>query len=390
MRICLVTRAYAGVTWSDGGGIGIRYASLARELVREGHETHVLAGGGRRSSVVERDGVRIHLLRQLTPRRVWFLEDLPWALAVARALPRLGRFDVVFAPEWGGGAWRYARRRSSGPLVTNLTTSLEQMVRISPGWRRSPAARAGNLVQLRLEREQAERSDAVVACSHAILDWARDLWHLEGVPSVVIPNFIDVARARALADGPLPDGFPTEGPIVLFSGRLEIRKGTQVLGEAMRLVWTKNSDARLVLVGGDQLGGMSERLRRLAGPNVNRLHLLGHQPPERLFPAIAAADVVALPSLWEAFGLVALEAMALGKPCVLTSGSGFEDFFRDGVHGLLVPPGEAPALAGAIERLLGDGDLRRRFGEAAAATADEYSAVAVTPRYVTYFRELVA
>ena len=99
-------------------------------------------------------------------------------------------------------------------------------------------------------------------------------------------------------------------------------------------------------------------------PERDRFHLLGHQPPERLFPAIAAADVVALPSLWEAFGLVALEGMALGKPCVLTSGSGFEDFFRDGVHGLMLPPARrrhsrAPSSACSAMATCGGGSGRR-------------------------------
>ena len=98
--------------------------------------------------------------------------------------------------------------------------------------------------------------------------------------------------------------------------------------------------------------------------------------------------MVALPSLWEAFGLAALEAMALGRPCVLTSGSGFEEFFRDNEHGLLVPPGDAPALARAIDRMLRDAAMRRRFGAAATARANEYSAKAVTPRYVAYFRQV--
>lgn len=388
MRICIVTHAYAGVTESGGGGLGTRYASFAPQLAGRGHETHVVAAGGPRDAEIERDGVRFHLLPRGVPGRLWFLKELPWALAVGRALPRLGRFDVVFAPEWGGGAWRYARAERSGPLVTNLTTSLQQIQLISPGWQRSPAERIGQLVQGRLERGQAERSDAIVACSRAILDWTRELWDLDGIPSVVLPNFIDVERTRRLATGPLPDGFPTDGLLVVFSGRLEIRKGVHVLGEAMRAVWREHPDARLVMLGADWQGGMSEHLRGLAGEHADRLHLLGDQPPERLFPAVSAADVVALPSLWEAFGLTALEAMALGRPCVLTSGSGFEEFFRDGEHGLLVPPGDAPTLARAIARLLGDDELRLRAGRAAAVTADDYSAAAVTPRYVEYFEEV--
>jgi glycosyltransferase involved in cell wall biosynthesis len=388
MRICLITRGYAGVSPSPGGGIGARYASFAPELARQGHETHVVTTGRDETPVAERGAVVFHLVPRRAPSRLWFLDELPWSRAAARALRRLGRFDVIFAPEWGGGAWAYAHRKHAGPLVTNLTTSMQQMVLTSPGWRRRAAERAGNLIQARLERRQAEQSDAIVACSSASLDWARDLWRLDGLPSVVLPNFIDVERARALAHGPLPDGFPPDGPIVLFFGRLDIIKGAHVLGDAMRLVWNEHPAARLVMLGADWQGGMRERLRRMAGPHADRLHLLGNQRPDRVFPAVAVADVVALPSLWEAFGLAALEAMALGRPCVLTRRTGFEDFFHHDEHGLLVPPGDAPALARAIARMLRDAAMRRRFGAAAAATASEYSTKAVTPRYVAYFRQV--
>jgi glycogen(starch) synthase len=388
MRICLITRGYAGISPSPGGGIGTRFASFAPELAAQGHETHVVTTGRDETPVAERGGVLFHLVPRRTPNRFWYLAELPWSWAAARTLRRLGRFDVLFAPEWGGGAWAYAHHKHAGPLMTNLTTSMQQMWRISPGWKRSAPERVGNLIQAHLERRQAERSDAIVACSGSILDWARDLWRLDGLPSVVLPNFVDLERTRALADGALPDGFPADGPIVLFFGRLEIRKGAQVLGEAMRLVWKEHPAARLVMLGGDNRGGMSERIRRGAGPHADRLHLLGNQPQERLFPGVSAADVVALPSLWEAFGLVALEAMALGRPCVLTSGSGFAEFFHDGEHGLLVPPGDPPAVARAISRMLGDAAMRRRFGAAATATANEYSTKAVTPQYVAYFRQV--
>ena len=265
MRICLITRGYAGISPSAGGGIGTRFASFAPELAAQGHETHVVTTGEDDAPLTDREGVVFHPVVRRMPGHLWFLEGLPWSLAAARTLRRLGGFDVVFAPEWGGGAWAYAHRKGSGPLVTNLTTSMQQMLLISPGWRRSAPERAGNLVQARLERRQSERSDALVACGSAILDWARDLWSLDGVPSVVLPNFIDVERTRALADGALPEGFPADGPIVLFFGRLEIRKGAHVLGEAMRLVWNELPAARLVMLGADWRGGMSERLRRVAG-----------------------------------------------------------------------------------------------------------------------------
>jgi glycosyltransferase involved in cell wall biosynthesis len=231
-----------------------------------------------------------------------------------------------------------------------------------------------------------------VGCSSAVLSWSARLWQLDGVPNVaVLPNTANVSRVRALVDGEPPNGHPSAGPIVAFSGRLETRKGVHVLAAAMRQVWRAYPAAQLVLVGGDypyRGAKMSEHVLREAGESAGNVHILGDQPPQRLFPALAAADVVALPSLWEAFGIAALEAMALGKAVVLTTGSGYDDFGTDQRNALMVAPGEAPALAQAIVRLLGDSSLRGRLGEEARLTADRLDAPAVARSHVEYFAGL--
>jgi glycogen(starch) synthase len=269
--------------------------------------------------------------------------------------------------------------------VTNLTTSLEQALEISPGWRRSHRMRLRHRIQRRLERGQTERSDLLLASSHAILDWSRQLWDIGDVPSAVLPNGVDVGRVRAAAGGPPPDGFPAgEGPVVAFSGRLESRKGVQVLIPAMRRVWEELPAARLVLMGrdGDWHGSpMSAHLVELAGPDAERMCILGLQPPERLYPALRAADVVALPSLWENFALAAVETLVLGKPLVATTGSGYEDFITDGESGLLVAPGDPDALADALLRVLRDAELRERLAAGAVNRGEDLSAEAMARRF---------
>ena len=390
MRICLVTREFPPVT-AYSGGIGTNFAFLAAELSRQGHETHVLTVTKERGHSLRRDGVSIHRVRRPNPERLWFLEELTWGFAVDRSLRRLGAFDIIFAPEWGGEAWRYARRGPTAPLVTLLTTSVDQVLVIASDWRRSRRMRARHAIQRRLEQNQAERSDAIVASSRAILAWTREMWDIEGIPSVTLPNMVDVQRLRGLAEGTAPPGFPTGGPVVAFSGRLEIRKGVHILVEAMREVWDLMPGAHLVLLGRDGdwgRGKMSERLRELAGPHASRLTILGHQPPEHLLPALASADVVALPSLWENFALAALEAKALGCAMIATSGSGYGDFITSEEDGLLVPPGESAPLAAALVRLLSDGSARRRLASRAAENAEAYDVSVVTRRHIDFFRRV--
>ncbi len=116
--------------------------------------------------------------------------------------------------------------------------------------------------------------------------------------------------------------------------------------------------------------------------------MLGHLPPERLFPALAAADVVALPSLWEPFSLAALEAMALARPLVASSGV-FPPYVRDGENALLVAPEDPRALGEALVALLGDGDLRERLGATAAAAADDHDVTPNARRFVEALRSVL-
>jgi glycogen(starch) synthase len=264
-----------------------------------------------------------------------------------------------------------------------------------PGWEMSRRWRMRHRIQGPLERRQTERSAAVIASSQAILDWARRLWTLDRAPTVVLPNAVHVERTRSIArSGELPEGYPDDrAPVVAFSGRLESRKGVHILAEAMDGVWQRFPDARLVLMGEDRTfegAPMSEHLRRIAGERQDRLHVLGRQPPERLFPAIAAADVVVLPSLWENFALAGLEIMALGKPLIVSDAGGFPEMVRDEQDGLLFPPGDARRLGAAITRLLEDEPLRERLGQSAERRAREtFDATPVAERHVAFFQTVV-
>jgi glycosyltransferase involved in cell wall biosynthesis len=103
---------------------------------------------------------------------------------------------------------------------------------------------------------------------------------------------------------------------------------------------------------------------------------LGFVPPAELGPYYERAAIVAAPSRREGYGVVVREAMAYGRPVVASAVGGLADAVDDGVSGLLVPPGDVPALRAALERLLSDRQLRARFGRAARANAPTFDAAA--------------
>jgi glycogen synthase len=380
VRICLVTQEYPPISdyW---GGIGTQYGRLAPALAALGHEMHVVVLGPAQSEApTQAEGVHVHALER---PRMWPWFNLAWARRVDGLIRALGPFDVVLSPEFRGEAAQYARHQSAGPLVTHLHTSLAQLLTLRPGlrWRDRHGIRARTA--LALERRQAETSTGILVHGEAILRWARELWDIAEIPTRSVPLSIDPAAVRAHATGAPPAGFPATGPTVTFASRLDGHKGAQQLMAAMHRVWRRHDDAQLVYVGRDapwKRGLMSEHLRELAGGRSGQLHILGGQPAEAYFSAVAASDVVAIPSLWESFCLAAVEAMALGRPVIGTRDHGFSEFMVDGDNGLLVGRGEVEELAAAIERLLDDAGLRARLGEAARATAERLDVRRIAPR----------
>ena len=381
VRVCLITREYSQLT-SYTGGIGTQFATLGPELVRQGHDTHVIVPpeASPYSRNGTHDGVTVHRARR---------HRLGWCFGVEDTVKAAGRFDVVFAPEWSGDAWWYSRDKDAGPLVMNLTTSLEQILALNAEWSRDRRTRLLHALQSRREQAQTESSDGLIACSDAILQWSNRLWKLEQLPATVIPNMIDVEKIRLL--GAAARGAEDRGDElrIAFSGRLEIRKGVHVLVEAMNTVWEQFPSARLVLCGYDApWRSMRDHLVRLAGGNRTKLDFRGNLPVEQLHRTLANADVVVFPSLWENFSVGALEAMALGLPIVATASGGFSEMIVDGESGILVAPRDSVALGTALAGLLGDAAERERLAQGAAARAERFDKERVTAEHVAFFEQV--
>lgn len=191
-------------------------------------------------------------------------------------------------------------------------------------------------------------------------------------------NGIDVARfAKARLR-------PTDGPTVLFLGRHEPRKGLAVLLEAMADL---PADVHL-WVAGD--GRETDQLqRRFAGDA--RVEWLGRVSDQEASSLMRSADVFCAPSLHgESFGIVLLEAMAAQTPVVASDLPGYRAVARPDEQALLVPPGDARALAAGIRRVLDDGSLRRQLMEAGELRAAELSMDRLAERYVEIYESALA
>jgi glycosyltransferase involved in cell wall biosynthesis len=230
------------------------------------------------------------------------------------------------------------------------------------------------------------RADRIIGVSSGEIGVMQRHARLDAQKVTIIPNGFHADAFR-----PTPDGASfrarfglAEAPVVLFAGRLASNKGLPILVNAFEAVHKTHPAARLILAGEDQ--GWRARLEAIA-----RVPILftGHLDDATYRSALAAADLLVLPSEWEAFGIVLAEAMACGTPVVATRVGGAPDVVQDGISGKLVEYGDIHALAEAMSSLLADPDMRCRMGAAGRMRAfAEYSWDAVVERTLSVYHEL--
>ncbi|GAB3160647.1 MSMEG_0565 family glycosyltransferase [Microbispora hainanensis] len=230
--------------------------------------------------------------------------------------------------------------------------------------------------------------------------WERILRDEYGVSAAVVPNGVDllryreaapelVARLRARVDA-------SDRPMLLAVGGIEPRKGTDTLVAALsKLIRNRTPAPVLAVVGGHSFQDhRAYRDRVLASLDSLDLTLgkdiveLGTVPEEEMAAWYAAADVLAFPSVKEGFGLAALEAMAAGVPVVTSDLPVFREWLVPGRDALLVPIGDADALADALADTLDNQDLRARLRSAGLRLAEDYTWTASARRHLELYAEV--
>jgi phosphatidylinositol alpha-1,6-mannosyltransferase len=356
MRIALLTPEMApSYGWA-------RYAlDLARELTALGVEVVALTQSGTRPD----PAIHLHAHRAVLPQLVpaprgLLVRSLLAVPRVRRAVDDCDLLHVIAEPY----APLAALARGPRPLVVTAhgTYVPATVKRRGVGWLYRLAYRQAALIAV---------SDYTAGQVHAALP---------GANPVVIRNGVDFARFQAPAPAP-----QKHGPTILASGGIKPRKGTHLLIAALARVREQVPDAHLIVTGRQDDVSYLDRVQAQIGrlDLADAVSLPGLIPAEALRGWYQHADVFALPSLsvggkFEGFGLVFLEASAAGLPVIGTLGSGVAEAVIDGQTGLLVPQGDADALADAIVRLLTDPPLRAQMGAAGRdyARTQDWSAIA--------------
>ena len=307
------------------------------------------------------------------------------------------RYDVVHAHYWlSGWVAHLLRRYWETPFVQMFHTTAHMKNAVAATKNRESDQR------LQVERRLLGLADSVIAANP---DERADLIWRQGAPAqrvCTVPPGVDLNLFHPRDGRPMRDelGIASNIPVVLFVGRVDPIKGIETLLDATRLLVDDERFAvkpLLLFVGGDlnDAGEPEDALADVVSQATalgiaDQVRFLGSRPQEDLSALYAAADVVAVPSRYESFGLVAVEAMACGTPVVASRVGGLTFTVEEESSGLLVPMGSAPALAQGLARVLLDDDLRSRMAVQSRVAAERFGWPTVAGAIIHVYERLAA
>ncbi len=358
MRVCFVSRRY----WPAVSGMSVYAENLLRELLALGHDVVLVSqyrddprgtavyGGGPPPADRVPPGVRVvaRPSRGETVVPADFEADTRDLADTVVALHREEPFDVLHA--------QYGYPPGLAVLLASRETGVPSVVSIQGG--------DGHWVGTCCTTHEAairtvlDRAGAVLIGSASFRDEVVGHHGTDPARFTLVPGATDTER---FTPGPRPLGALQDPPVLLFHGRVDRRKGVLDLLGALDLLRADGRRVRLLVSG---IGPDLDEVRARAGDDVE---LTGYCTPDDAPDVYRSADVFVSPTYSEGFSNTILEAMASGLPVVSTDSVGVVDCLRDGDNGLLHEPGDVPALAAALARLLDDAALRARL----AATALE-------------------
>lgn len=392
MQILLVSWEYPPVI---EGGLGRHVRKLSEQLVRAGTEVHVLTrGGGHLPADELRHGVSVHRVAEPPfPKDVTAF--VRWVQAMNGHMHRLGadliaehEFALVHSHDWlvAEAAERLARKGEIPWVTTVHATEYGR----HQGWVQNHPQSHIHAV----ERSMVRRADRVIACSRFMQGHIASVFGIPLRRITVIPNGIDPGDLDSQVDdlAALRARFARpDQQLVLLVGRLVYEKGFHLALEALSRVTRRSGKVRFAIAG----TGMAEpELKRQA----RRLGLMRHGTflgwvgDDMLHALYQVAEVAIVPSIYEPFGLVALEAMASGCLCIVADTGGLREVVPAGdAVGFRFRSRDPESLGEVLERVLGDDERRQRvvaearehvrrydWGEVGRRTAELYRAAAAS------------
>ena len=379
---------------TSGGGIGACIRALLPEFADAGHRVTVIVKAKTAGEDRYFDG-QVRVVSTVLPGLHWYAGKIPGLARFVHPLRQLewsGGFreaaevtfrgdppDVIESPETG--AFELARKPLA-PLIVRLHGSNFTFQKFS-GVSAGPGSRLDRTIEISAlkraagisspSRFQAQELEATAGIGSS---------RVQVIPNPVSQFVIEAGRSHQ------PD--PSMPELVLYTGRMAQVKGLPVLLKAAAGVCRDRVSARFLMAGPWQMQQPPEDYG--FGPDGKaeggRIHWIGHVSWENTTDLYRQASVFVMPSWFESFGISVLEAMAFGLPVIASSAGALPEIVEDGKTGLLVPPGDAQALAEAIKRLLCDPALRSRLGNAGRETVARFAPKGIATETVRFYERV--
>ncbi|HEY9777514.1 MAG TPA: glycosyltransferase family 4 protein [Planktothrix sp.] len=378
------------------GGLARVVWAISRELVRNDCEVHVITADhpGTPEYEVDEAGVHVHRVKSQTDSsgQSWHIPNFAlWdarlnfgMLQHAIRLHQEKPFDIVHAHDWLVADAAWVLKSFGLPLVSTIhATEYGRNNGIH-----NAESHYIDQVEWRLIYESAK---VIVNSQHMLVE-LNEHFHVPTEKVTVIPNGIEPDKLLSTEE-------PAElrrqhrigsGPVLLFVGRLVYEKGIQVLLSAMPRILERYPDTTLIIAGA---GGYEQHLRdqaRQAGIG-QRVRFFGKANDADLRQLYAMANAVVVPSLYEPFGIVALEGMAAKVPVVVSDAGGLRDIVRHEHNGVTTYAGNSDSLAWGVLHCLSNPELSARLKEQARQTVlEQFTWEAIAARTLDVYEEVLA
>lgn len=304
------------------------------------------------------------------------------------------RYDLTYSHYWLSGLVAHKLKEVWGLPFAQMFHTLGYMKhRITPDF----SGRVANDVRTTNETKLVGWADRIIAATpaeHAQLLW---LYRADRRRIAVVPPGVDAALFKPVSEleAKLRLGYRADERVFLFVGRIEPLKAIDTILEAIHILRAGEDGVldgvRFAIIGGDhgdpELVNLMQLAETLGVADV--VDFLGAREQDMLPDYYAASTAVIMPSDYESFGMVALEAMASGTPVIASQVGGLAYLVRDNETGYLVPSREPHTLAARIHALITQPEEQERLGRNAAKLAQQYAWPRITERLLTVFAEMI-
>lgn len=369
MKVCLVSTGYPP---EDGGGIGTYIYNLSQGLTELGHSVFVITKTDDNDREDLIDGVHVFRLKnRYISKLERFVPGFAWSWFLSNKIKAIDKqygLDIIEFPNWEGVGFCYLLKKKRKAVVTRVHTPYFETLSID---KNNSHMIWGDRFICWMEKIAVKRSDVISSSTEYHKQVMSQAYGINPQRIHVLPLGINMCAYTKPAE------VSSKILKVLYVSRLEKRKGTLTLLEAIPKVIKSYQNIEFTLIGKDRPHAPGDMYHKDFFQNkypdyVSKVNFMGFVSNEELSRYYAGCDIFVVPSVYESFGLIYVEAMMYGKPVIGCKAGGIPEVVLNNETGLLIDPLDTEMLALNIIKMCNDSDLRKKMGENGRKRAENF------------------